>query len=174
MTLARIRDTYGVPAHRGARVWFQGRPHVITGATRDGMRLRARPASGGTPVLLHPTWEMVYDEPHPAPITAVQLDELRELATAADLPPKVYAKIDDSIGGWCVMPADITPSYAPPGVRTIAHFIDEPTARLIAALLNAAPSLLHAAGHIDQLTMPRIDEATPLGLEGGPDVPHHP
>lgn len=179
MSLEAIRRAYGVPAYRGKPVWFQGQPHVITGATRTGQHLRIRPVDGGRTVRVHPTWEMVYGEqrvderiaawhaddspssagtPEPAAPTFEQLHAIHLLSCAADLPDVVYAVPDDTIGGWCVMPADVTPAVAPADMHAIASFVDEPTARLIAALLNSAPSLLHAAGYVDPLTMPRIDE----------------
>lgn len=71
MTLQYIRDHYGVPAKRGAKIKFQGRPYVIVGAARhQGHYLRARMLISNGPGLplfpvktidtLHPTWEVEY------------------------------------------------------------------------------------------------------------------
>ena len=56
--MKRIRAYYGVPAARGHRVLFRGKPHVITGTTRGPMYLRIRPDGGGKSFSVHPTWEM--------------------------------------------------------------------------------------------------------------------
>lgn len=44
-----------------------------------------------------------------------------------------FARENDLIGGWCVVPIDLPPSS---GVWTIANFIDERSARHIAWLHN--------------------------------------
>jgi hypothetical protein len=51
-----IREGYGVPAYRGARILFRGEPCVITGTTREQMYLRIRPLAGGRSFAVHPTW----------------------------------------------------------------------------------------------------------------------
>jgi hypothetical protein len=54
-----IRDRYGVPASRGARVKFQGRPMFILSA--DGHHLWLRDTNAGRRVgPCHPLWEMDY------------------------------------------------------------------------------------------------------------------
>jgi hypothetical protein len=60
MSMMRIRECYGVPAYRGARIRFQGREGVITGTSRTAMHLRARLSGDKRTVLLHPTWEIEY------------------------------------------------------------------------------------------------------------------
>lgn len=58
--MERIRDQYGVPARRGARIRFRGQPAVITGTSRSGgMYLMIR-TSDGRRHMVHPTWEMDY------------------------------------------------------------------------------------------------------------------
>jgi ATP:corrinoid adenosyltransferase len=59
-----IRDYYGVPAKRGARIIYTGNgmrtPGRITSAI--GGRLRARLEGVDYAVILHPTWEVEYPE----------------------------------------------------------------------------------------------------------------
>ena len=45
-----------------------------------------------------------------------------------------YAKPNDLIGGWCVMPVDKTPGEA--NIPEVADFCDEKTARHIAKIHN--------------------------------------
>ena len=71
MTLAYIRNHYGVPARRGARIRFSGRVDsppiegVITSAAGATLRVHF----DGEPRLrrhfLHPTWEIDYLPPVP-------------------------------------------------------------------------------------------------------------
>lgn len=58
VSMERIREYYGVPAKRGMRIEFMGKPAVITGST--AMRLRARIDGEKKTSILHPTWEMNY------------------------------------------------------------------------------------------------------------------
>lgn len=64
MGMQDIRDAYGVPAKRGARVKFTGNPHknpsfgTITG-TR-GQYLRVRMDGDDRTGTYHPKWEMEY------------------------------------------------------------------------------------------------------------------
>lgn len=62
-----IRDTYGVPAKRGALVRFSGWGTCrILSADRTSMRLWIKPThyrdmqSSCMRLLVHPTWEMTY------------------------------------------------------------------------------------------------------------------
>jgi hypothetical protein len=60
MSMQYIRDYYRVPAKRGARLAFQGRPGTIVGSSHQYLRVRL---DGDTStVLLHPTWEVEYAE----------------------------------------------------------------------------------------------------------------
>jgi len=54
-----LRKIYGVPAHAGGRVVFEGRPGVITGF--DGHYLRVRLDGDRYERLYHPTWHMTYE-----------------------------------------------------------------------------------------------------------------
>jgi hypothetical protein len=52
-----IREMYHVPAKRGGRVIFDGRPGVITGTIHAHLRVRL---DDGQRVILHPTWRVEY------------------------------------------------------------------------------------------------------------------
>lgn len=56
-----IRDTYGVPAKRGARIEFRGDGRLKAGTVVNsiGPYLRVR-IDGGDIVNLHPTWEITW------------------------------------------------------------------------------------------------------------------
>ena len=58
MSMAWIRRQYGVPAKRGGRVFYQGRPGVITGSVSEYIRVRldGEPRSR----RYHPTWRIEY------------------------------------------------------------------------------------------------------------------
>lgn len=58
--MAYIRRRYGVPAKRGATVFFQGRPGVILSADNGRLYVRLDHAEYGPRVLIHPTWEVDY------------------------------------------------------------------------------------------------------------------
>ncbi|WP_443452665.1 hypothetical protein [Glutamicibacter arilaitensis] len=61
--MKRIREYYSVPAKRGMRIKFEGRPCTITGTTSGQMYLRIR--YDGDPKRtypIHPTWEVEYPE----------------------------------------------------------------------------------------------------------------
>lgn len=58
MSVAYVRRYYGVPARRGARVVFDGRPGVITSC--PGAYVRVRLDGEKQSVLAHPTWHMTY------------------------------------------------------------------------------------------------------------------
>lgn len=61
--MGSIRRYYGVPAKRGMRITFMGRPAVIVGATLNGgMGLRIRIDGEQRVVPVHPTWEITYPE----------------------------------------------------------------------------------------------------------------
>jgi hypothetical protein len=47
-----------------------------------------------------------------------------------------YAKPDDLIGGWCVMPVDCTPAEAPKGIAEVASFVYKEVAEHMAAIHN--------------------------------------
>ena len=53
-----IRKTYNVPARRGGRVLYGGRPGVITSA--DGPYLRIRLDGGNRTGRYHPSYQLVY------------------------------------------------------------------------------------------------------------------
>ncbi|MFI5614674.1 hypothetical protein [Amycolatopsis sp. NPDC051903] len=58
MSAAYVRRYYGVPARRGARVEFDGRPGVITSC--PGAHVRVRLEGETHSALAHPTWRMTY------------------------------------------------------------------------------------------------------------------
>jgi len=47
-----------------------------------------------------------------------------------------FAKPDDLVGGWCVMPIDMTPAEAPQGIGEVASFTFKEAAEHIANLHN--------------------------------------
>src|SRR5690606_1223595 len=54
-----------------------------------------------------------------------------------------YAKPNDMIGGWCVMPVDKTPSEVVElDIHSVADFMTERDAEFIAALHTAFPEML--------------------------------
>jgi hypothetical protein len=59
MTLAYIREQYGVPAYRGRSVTVDGEPGVIVGAEIGTARIRVR--LDGRIVSAHPTWRVDYE-----------------------------------------------------------------------------------------------------------------
>jgi hypothetical protein len=73
-----------------------------------------------------------------APETAPPIAAL----AAAQLAATWYARPNDLIGGWCVMPADEPPSSGPPEV---ASFASETVAQHIADLHNEWLETLRAA-----------------------------
>lgn len=61
MSMARIREFYAIPAKRGMRITFQGKPGTITGSTRGPMYVRVRFDDDPKKTHpIHPTWEVVY------------------------------------------------------------------------------------------------------------------
>ena len=60
MSLAYIRKSYGVPAKRGAKVLYQGKPAVITSGPRSYLRLRFEHETRATRKVYHPTWQIQY------------------------------------------------------------------------------------------------------------------
>lgn len=58
MSAAYVRRYYGVPARRGARIEFDGRPGVITSCPGAYVRVRLDGETRSVPV--HPTWRMTY------------------------------------------------------------------------------------------------------------------
>lgn len=58
MSVAYVRDQYGVPAKRGARVVFDGQPGVITSCPGAYVRVRLDDHNHSVPA--HPTWRMHY------------------------------------------------------------------------------------------------------------------
>ena len=62
MSMQYIRNTYGVPAKRGARVEYTGEisPTVGTIVGTEGARLRIRMDGETYTGIYHPTWEMRY------------------------------------------------------------------------------------------------------------------
>ncbi|QWF85740.1 hypothetical protein [Amycolatopsis sp. CA-230715] len=60
MSLADIRETYGVPADLGVRIVVAGRPATIVGS--DGPRLRVRQYGESFTRIVHPTWRVEYPE----------------------------------------------------------------------------------------------------------------
>lgn len=57
MSMQQIRDRYGVPAKRGARVEFEGHRGTIVGS--DGHRLRIR-LDARYSASFHPLWHIDY------------------------------------------------------------------------------------------------------------------
>lgn len=60
MSMEQIRDRYGVPAKRGARVAFEGRPGVITRSR--GHHLRIRLDGERQSRVYHPLWNIDYGD----------------------------------------------------------------------------------------------------------------
>lgn len=62
MSMAYIRQTYGVPAKRGARVEYTGEisPTIGTVTGSEGARLRIRMDGEPHTGIYHPTWELRY------------------------------------------------------------------------------------------------------------------
>lgn len=58
--MRRIRDYYRVPAKRGMRVVFDGKPGLITSACRTSMHLFFRADGAKRSVRIHPTWHVDY------------------------------------------------------------------------------------------------------------------
>jgi hypothetical protein len=59
--MQRIREQYGVPAHRGREVKFRGERAVILSADKTAAHLWIElPWGSGKRVVVHPTWEMDY------------------------------------------------------------------------------------------------------------------
>ena len=60
--MAYIRQTYGVPAKRGARVEYTGEisPTIGTVTGSEGARLRIRMDGEPHTGIYHPTWELRY------------------------------------------------------------------------------------------------------------------
>jgi hypothetical protein len=57
-----VRNRYGVPAARGRRISFDGRPGQITSSRGKYIAVRLDDAPGRT-LLLHPTWRVLYYAP---------------------------------------------------------------------------------------------------------------
>ena len=59
-----IRTRYGVPAEVGGRITFRGRPGTIIRPrpSDPGHYLRIRLDESALSVLVHPRWEMTYEE----------------------------------------------------------------------------------------------------------------
>lgn len=60
MSLAYIRRNYGVPARRGAKVLYQGKPAVITSAPSHRLRLRFEGEKRASRKIFHPTFQITY------------------------------------------------------------------------------------------------------------------
>jgi hypothetical protein len=58
MAFAYIRDRYKVPARRGVRVLYKGRPGVITGCR--GCYIKVRLDGESESGIYHPTWRIEY------------------------------------------------------------------------------------------------------------------
>lgn len=66
MSMAYIRSYYNVPAKRGARVRYNGKPGVIVGS--NGARLKIRLDGERSAKAYHPMWHIEYIESaRPAP-----------------------------------------------------------------------------------------------------------
>lgn len=61
-SLEYIRETYGVPAHRGGRVRYTGESASLEGTitSGDGPYIRVRFDDRKMTVRLHPTWNVEY------------------------------------------------------------------------------------------------------------------
>lgn len=55
-----IRAHYGVPAHVGGRIEFDGTPGVITGFSVENAHVLIRLDGETESVPVHPTWRMTY------------------------------------------------------------------------------------------------------------------
>ncbi len=58
MTAEYVRWFYGVPAKRGSRILFEGKPGTIVAF--DQQYLKVRMDGEKKPIRLHPTWEVEY------------------------------------------------------------------------------------------------------------------
>lgn len=58
--MSYIRDHYQVPAKRGRRVVFDGKPGRITSARGPGAYLNVRLDGEKHPVPVHPRWRVTY------------------------------------------------------------------------------------------------------------------
>ena len=56
MSMEYIRKTYKVPAKRGMKILFRGKPAEIVGASGPHLRIKL----DGMIVPIHPTWEVEY------------------------------------------------------------------------------------------------------------------
>lgn len=59
-----IRKTYKVPAKKGSRIKFGGKPATITGARGPHLIIRLD-ESPDVKRLIHPTWEVEYEPAQP-------------------------------------------------------------------------------------------------------------
>jgi len=59
MSMKYIRDQYGVPAKRGARISFEGRKGTIVAAS-NYIHVRFDDQQFKRPLRLHPTWHVEY------------------------------------------------------------------------------------------------------------------
>ena len=60
MSMAKIREQYGVPARRGMRVTVYGNPGVISGSSPTNLHLLVRFDGNVFSVPCHPTWRVTY------------------------------------------------------------------------------------------------------------------
>jgi hypothetical protein len=60
MSMKSIRDRYGVPAYRGARIEYEGRPGIITASSGQHLRLCLDDSHGASTGPYHPLWHIDY------------------------------------------------------------------------------------------------------------------
>ncbi|MGA7438606.1 MAG: hypothetical protein WBW32_10835 [Luteibacter sp.] len=100
MSLAYIRQQYGVPAHRGRRVVVHGKRAVIAGAT--GALLRVRIDGDTVTRLYHPTDDVQYEPNKRAalewkPVTTAQPEPLVDVLLSAIVPGETEPSV---FYGW--------------------------------------------------------------------------
>ena len=78
MSMDYVRRTYSVPAKRGGRIKFEGKPGVITSARGGGLRIRLDGEKHSVPV--HPTWEMEYEDAKAEPDAGPETEDRRSYA----------------------------------------------------------------------------------------------
>jgi hypothetical protein len=142
VSLAYIRQQYGVPAHRGRRITVQGKRAVIAGAS--GALLRVRIDGDLQTRLYHPIDEVVYEPTkrlalHWQPITADEPQPLVDVLVSSIIPGETKPSV---FYGWrrATNPAQFLVSGSEtdlvPGV--VYAFAEEPAAAPLPAQLGVA------------------------------------
>lgn len=118
---------------------------------------------------------MTTENPPPVAVPTT-VDGWRDLP-AGDLPAAMlaarwYARQEDTVGGWCVMPLDVPPSS---GCPTVACFISEQVARTVADRQNTAVTLaehraaVEQAAAVDRQLMEIVQDGDVVHVPAGAD-----